>query len=136
MRVAPAPVNGASAQRPRYACRRCDAGIRVPAGDCASVPPSRERDFPWYRIWWAWTVFWVDTMYVGFLVIALLGLAFSKAVDAVERRVIPWHRKHMSETSLSSRQVTCARGLTIKGLRRQVPEGAMPILSRAASHQP
>ncbi len=48
-----------------------------------------------YRIWWAWTVFWVDTMYVGFLVIALLGLAFSRAVDAVERRVIPWHRKHM-----------------------------------------
>lgn len=48
-----------------------------------------------YRIWWAWTVFWVDTMYVGFLVIALLGLAFSKLVDTLERRIIPWHRRHL-----------------------------------------
>lgn len=47
-----------------------------------------------YRIWWAWTVFWVDTMYVGFLVIALLGLLFSLAVDLLERWIIPWHRKH------------------------------------------
>ncbi|MBV7379900.1 ABC transporter permease [Maritimibacter dapengensis] len=47
-----------------------------------------------YRIWWAWTVFWVDTMYVGFLVIAILGLGFSYAVDFLERLVIPWHRKH------------------------------------------
>lgn len=47
-----------------------------------------------YRIWWAWTVFWVDTMYVGFLVIAILGLAFSYAVDLLERMIIPWHRKH------------------------------------------
>ena len=46
-----------------------------------------------YRIWWAWTVFWVDTMYVGFLVISLLGLAFSAAVNALERRLVPWHRK-------------------------------------------
>lgn len=46
-----------------------------------------------YRIWWAWTVFWVDTMYVGFLVIAVLGLLFSYAVDAIEALVIPWHRR-------------------------------------------
>jgi len=45
-----------------------------------------------YRIWWAWTVFWVDTMYVGFLVIALLGYAFSTLVDALERWTIPWHK--------------------------------------------
>lgn len=49
-----------------------------------------------YRIWWAWTVFWVDTMYVGFLVIALLGLGFSYAVDFLERLIIPWHRKHLA----------------------------------------
>lgn len=47
-----------------------------------------------YRIWWSWTVFWVDTMYVGFLEIALLGLAFSYLIDLVERLVIPWrHNK-------------------------------------------
>ncbi len=28
-----------------------------------------------YRVWWAWSVFWVDTMYVGFAVIATLGFA-------------------------------------------------------------
>ncbi|MDO6966142.1 ABC transporter permease [Rhizobium alvei] len=43
-----------------------------------------------YRIWWAWTVFWVDTMYVGFLVIALLGLAFSYLLDFIERLLISW----------------------------------------------
>jgi NitT/TauT family transport system permease protein len=43
-----------------------------------------------YRIWWAWTVFWVDTMYVGFFVIALLGLAFSLIVDRLEKWVVPW----------------------------------------------
>lgn len=46
-----------------------------------------------YRIWWAWTVFWVDTMYVGFLVVAFLGLIFSYAVDLLERVVIPWHNQ-------------------------------------------
>lgn len=45
-----------------------------------------------YRIWWAWTVFWVDTMYVGFLVIALLGLCFSYILDFVEGLLVPWRR--------------------------------------------
>jgi ABC-type nitrate/sulfonate/bicarbonate transport system permease component len=43
-----------------------------------------------YRIWWAWTVFWVDTMYVGFLVIAVLGMCFSTIVDLLERWLVPW----------------------------------------------
>jgi len=43
-----------------------------------------------YRIWWAWTVFWVDTMYVGFFVIALLGLGASYIVDYLERWFVPW----------------------------------------------
>lgn len=43
-----------------------------------------------YRIWWAWTVFWVDTMYVGFFVIALLGLGASYVVDYLEYRFVPW----------------------------------------------
>jgi len=43
-----------------------------------------------YRIWWAWTVFWVDTMYVGFFVIAMLGLGASYSVDYLERCFVPW----------------------------------------------
>jgi NitT/TauT family transport system permease protein len=31
-------------------------------------------------------------MYVGFLVIAVLGLCFSYAVDLLERLIIPWNR--------------------------------------------
>lgn len=45
-----------------------------------------------YRIWWAWSVFWVDTMYVGFFVIAVLGLAFAKVVDLAEYLLLPWRR--------------------------------------------
>ncbi|PSF05894.1 taurine ABC transporter permease [Marinobacter fuscus] len=46
-----------------------------------------------YRIWWAWSVFWVDTMYVGFFVIALMGLGFSKLVDIAERLAMPWEKR-------------------------------------------
>ncbi|MGX9353546.1 ABC transporter permease (plasmid) [Shimia sp. W99] len=46
-----------------------------------------------YRIWWAWSVFWVDTMYVGFFVIAVLGIAFSKLVDVAEYIALPWRRR-------------------------------------------
>ncbi|MDO6966683.1 ABC transporter permease [Rhizobium alvei] len=46
-----------------------------------------------YRIWWAWTVFWVDTMYVGFLVIAVLGLAFSYLLDILEKLIVPWRQQ-------------------------------------------
>lgn len=45
-----------------------------------------------YRIWWSWSVFWVDTMYVGFFVISMLGLGFSKVVDLVEWLALPWRR--------------------------------------------
>jgi len=43
-----------------------------------------------YRVWWAWSVFWVKTMYVGFAVIALLGFALTYAVEYLERRFLPW----------------------------------------------
>jgi ABC-type nitrate/sulfonate/bicarbonate transport system permease component len=45
-----------------------------------------------YRIWWAWSVFWVDTMYVGFFVIAILGVTFAKIVDLAEYLLLPWRR--------------------------------------------
>jgi NitT/TauT family transport system permease protein len=43
-----------------------------------------------FMIWNAWQVLTVDTMYVGLLVIAILGFIFSIVLDAIERRLIPW----------------------------------------------
>jgi ABC-type nitrate/sulfonate/bicarbonate transport system permease component len=45
-----------------------------------------------YMIWNAWQILAVDTMYVGLLVIALLGFIFSLFLDFVERLLIPWRR--------------------------------------------
>jgi ABC-type nitrate/sulfonate/bicarbonate transport system permease component len=43
-----------------------------------------------YMIWNAWQVLTVDTMYVGLLVIAVLGFLFSVLLDEIEHRLIPW----------------------------------------------
>jgi NitT/TauT family transport system permease protein len=43
-----------------------------------------------FMIWNAWQVLTVDTMYVGLLVIAILGFVFSVLLDVVERWLIPW----------------------------------------------
>ncbi|RXH00011.1 ABC transporter permease [Bradyrhizobium zhanjiangense] len=43
-----------------------------------------------YMIWNAWQVLTVDTMYVGLLVIAVLGFLFSVILDEIEHRLIPW----------------------------------------------
>jgi ABC-type nitrate/sulfonate/bicarbonate transport system permease component len=43
-----------------------------------------------YMIWNAWQVLTVDTMYVGLLVIAILGFVFSLVLDEIERMLIPW----------------------------------------------
>ena len=45
-----------------------------------------------YRIWWSWTVFWVDVMYVGLLEIAFLGFVSAYLVDMLERALLPWRR--------------------------------------------
>jgi len=45
-----------------------------------------------YRIWWSWTVFWVDVMYVGLLEIAFLGFVSAYLVDMLERELLPWRR--------------------------------------------
>jgi ABC-type nitrate/sulfonate/bicarbonate transport system permease component len=46
-----------------------------------------------YMIWNSWQVLTVDTMYVGLLVIAILGFLFSLALDEIERMLIPWKAK-------------------------------------------
>ncbi len=43
-----------------------------------------------FMIWNAWQVLTVDTMYVGLLVIAILGFVFSFMLDEIERWLIPW----------------------------------------------
>jgi NitT/TauT family transport system permease protein len=43
-----------------------------------------------YMIWNAWEVLSVETMYVGLLMIALLGFLFTFALNELERWIIPW----------------------------------------------
>lgn len=46
-----------------------------------------------YMIWQSWETFSIKTMYAGVVVIAVLGLAFSLGLDALERRLIPWRTR-------------------------------------------
>jgi NitT/TauT family transport system permease protein len=43
-----------------------------------------------FMVWNAWQVLTVDTVAVGLLVIAILGLVFSVVLDQIERWLIPW----------------------------------------------
>ncbi|MGB4137592.1 MAG: ABC transporter permease [Microbacterium sp.] len=43
-----------------------------------------------YRIWNSWTLFIADKMYVGIVVVALLGYVLRLAVDLLRRVSIPW----------------------------------------------
>jgi ABC-type nitrate/sulfonate/bicarbonate transport system permease component len=43
-----------------------------------------------FMIWNAWQLMSIDTMFVGLLVIALLGFAFNWALDEIERWLLPW----------------------------------------------
>jgi NitT/TauT family transport system permease protein len=43
-----------------------------------------------YMIWNAWEILSVETMYVGLLVIALLGVILSLILTEIERKLVPW----------------------------------------------
>lgn len=43
-----------------------------------------------HMIWNAWEILSVETMYVGLIVIALLGFGFSLALHELERLIVPW----------------------------------------------
>jgi NitT/TauT family transport system permease protein len=43
-----------------------------------------------FMIWNAWQTFSVETMYVGLVVIAILGYLFSLILNELERFIIPW----------------------------------------------
>ena len=41
-------------------------------------------------LWNAWEILSVETMYVGLIVIAVLGIVFSQIVSEIERFIVPW----------------------------------------------
>ena len=43
-----------------------------------------------FMIWNARQVFTVDIMYVGLIIIAILGFIFPVLLDQIERQLIPW----------------------------------------------
>ncbi|MDB5764651.1 MAG: putative taurine transport system permease protein [Herminiimonas sp.] len=43
-----------------------------------------------HLIWNAWEILSVETMYVGLIVIALLGFVFSVILNELERMIVPW----------------------------------------------
>jgi ABC-type nitrate/sulfonate/bicarbonate transport system permease component len=45
-----------------------------------------------FMIWNAWEILSVETMYVGLIVIALLGFIFSMTLNEIEREIIPWKK--------------------------------------------
>lgn len=47
-----------------------------------------------YMMWNAWTIFAVERMYVGLLVIGILGYLMSILFDVAERKLVPWKATH------------------------------------------
>jgi ABC-type nitrate/sulfonate/bicarbonate transport system permease component len=43
-----------------------------------------------YMIWNAWEILSVETMYVGLIVIAVMGVIFSLVLNEIERKLVPW----------------------------------------------
>jgi ABC-type nitrate/sulfonate/bicarbonate transport system permease component len=43
-----------------------------------------------FMIWNAWEILSVETMYVGLIVIALLGVIFSIVLNEIESKLVPW----------------------------------------------
>ena len=59
-------------------------------GACRCTEMVAANDGIGFMIWNAWQVLTVDTMYVGLLIITVLGFIFSVILDEIERRLIPW----------------------------------------------
>jgi NitT/TauT family transport system permease protein len=45
-----------------------------------------------YLIWTSWQVFQVEKMYVGLMVIAIVGFATAILLNWLERVLVPWKR--------------------------------------------
>jgi ABC-type nitrate/sulfonate/bicarbonate transport system permease component len=72
------------------------AGIKLSMGVALLVIVSAEfvgaKSGLGYLIWTSWQVFQVEKMYVGLVVIALVGFVTAVALSWLERRLIPWRR--------------------------------------------
>jgi NitT/TauT family transport system permease protein len=70
------------------------AGLRLSLGVSLLVLVSAEfvgaKSGIGFLVWNSWQVFDVEAMYVGIVVIGLLGWAFFAIMDALERRLMPW----------------------------------------------
>lgn len=70
------------------------AGIRLSLGMSLLVLVSAEfvgaKSGLGFLVWDSWQVFDVDSMFVGIIVIGVLGWCFFTFVDAIERRLMPW----------------------------------------------
>jgi sulfonate transport system permease protein len=68
--------------------------MRVSAGVSVLVLVGAEfvqgNDGVGHLIWFSWSLFIARRMYVGIVVVALLGLLFAMVIQAIARRVVPW----------------------------------------------
>ncbi|MCC2098081.1 MAG: ABC transporter permease subunit, partial [Hyphomicrobiales bacterium] len=46
-----------------------------------------------FMMWNAWEILSVETMYVGLIVIAILGVLFSLILNEIERKLVPWKQQ-------------------------------------------
>lgn len=69
-------------------------GLRLAAGTSFIIIAAAEflgaRNGVGWMIWMSWQTFAVGKMYVGIVVLALLGYLASQAIDWIEKRVVPW----------------------------------------------
>jgi NitT/TauT family transport system permease protein/sulfonate transport system permease protein len=69
-------------------------GLRVAAGVAVLVDVGVEfvqaNDGLGHRVWFSWSLFEARPMYVGIVVIALLGVVLTFAVKSIARLLIPW----------------------------------------------
>lgn len=45
-----------------------------------------------YLIWHSWQIFNIDQLFIGLLLISIMGVAVAVGLRALERRVVPWQR--------------------------------------------
>src|SRR5881392_3756493 len=89
-----APAGGRPSARSHCAAPLIMAGMKLGAGLGLVLIAIAEmvgaQSGIGYMIWNAWQLMAVDTMFVGLIVIAILGFAFNWALDELERWLLPW----------------------------------------------
>jgi NitT/TauT family transport system permease protein len=69
-------------------------GIKLAAGVALLVIVSAEmlasKSGIGYMIWQAWNTFSVERMYVGLIVISIIGILINLLLNELEHKLIPW----------------------------------------------